>query len=380
MVINNIDLIDDLMNGMMGTITDVKVNEEGIVTCIIVKFDNPKVGKERRKEFPQFSSKGTPIFRTEFSYQLPSKRGYKHSATAKLNQFPLRLAWAVTIHKVQGQTFVKGTQVVIHWSNRFKPGMAYVALGRCESLDDIYITEKFRVDKIKCDPEALRMSQELERRAEQITGLRDLWFVACNVTKLCFLNIRSLPKHHYDLQQDSVIMASDAICLAETWLGVNQSTETLSLDGYDLDTISVGHGKGVANYTRHALLSGQSSAAVSESFQVLRRTVSGVDIITIYRSTAHNIPEVALRVQELIDECDEEARVVIVGDLNFPGDEVNNLTYVLSRRGFKQIIKEPTHLGGNCIDHCYVKDPENVQHFLHSVYYSDHFALCITLR
>ena len=90
--------------------------------------------------------------------------------------------------------------------------------------------------------------------------------------------------------------------------------------------------------------------------------------------------EVALKVQELIDECGDEERIVIVGDLNFPGDEVNNFTYVLSRRGFKQIVKEPTHLGGRCIDHCYVKDPHNVQLLQHSVYYSDHTALCITLR
>ena len=114
--------------------------------------------------------------------------------------------------------------------------------------------------------------------------------------------------------------------------------------------------------------------------KVLRVNISGTDIITVYRSEGYNVPELALKVQELIDECGEDARIVIVGDLNFPGDEVNNFTYVLSRRGFKQIVKEPTHLGGRCIDHCYVKDPANVQLFLHAVYYSDHTALCITLR
>ena len=168
--------------------------------------------------------------------------------------------------------------------------------------------------------------------------------------------------------------------LAETWLGEGQPTHTLTLSDFHLENVSVGHGKGVANYCKKSLVSGHTAAAVSESFQVLRVRVSGVDVITVYRSEGYNIPAVALRVQELIDECGEDARVVIVGDLNFPGDETNNFTYVLSRRGFKQIVKEPTHLGGRCIDHCYVKDPDNVQHFMHSVYYSDHTALCITLR
>ena len=279
---------------------------------------------------------------------------------------------------MQGQTFIEGTQVVIHWSNLFKPGMAYVALGRCESLKDVFITEKFNAKKITCDSNALEMSHELDRRAAQISGLRDLWFLGCNVVKLSFLNIRSLPRHYEDLKRDSVMLTSNLICLAETWLGAEQSTGALALPGYNLETVSRGHGKGVACYTQH--MSGPSTAAASESFQVLRVRVSSLDVITVYRSEAYNIPEVALRVQEVIDECGEEARVVIVGDLNFPGNEVNNFTYVLSRRGFKQIVKEPTHLGGRCIDHCYVKDPGNVQHFQHSVYYSDHTALCITLR
>ena len=258
--------------------------------------------------------------------------------------------------------------------------MAYVALGRCESLSDIHITEKFSAKQIRCNPIALEMSQELEGRASQISGLRDIWFLGCKVIKVSFLNVRSLPRHHEDLHRDSVMLASDAICLAETWLSNNQSTEALTLPGYELETVSRGHGKGVANYAKKSLLSRPFAAVVSDSFQVLRMRVSGVVIITVYRSEAYNIPALALRVQELIDECEDEERVVIVGDLNFPGNEVNNFTYVLSRRGFKQIVQEPTHLGGRCIDHCYVKDPSNVQHFLHSVYYSDHTALCITLR
>ena len=51
-------------------------------------------------------------------------------------QFPLRLAWAITIHKSQGLTFQKA---VIDAGAAFAPGHVYVALSRCTSLEGIIL-------------------------------------------------------------------------------------------------------------------------------------------------------------------------------------------------------------------------------------------------
>lgn len=71
-------------------------------------------------------------------------------------QFPLALGWAITIHKSQGLTF---DNIVIHCPYVFAPGMLYVALSRCTSMEGI-VTDFFISRKaIKVDKELLAFNK-----------------------------------------------------------------------------------------------------------------------------------------------------------------------------------------------------------------------------
>ena len=63
----------------------------------------------------------------------------KTSFQATGTQFPLMLAWAVTIHKCQGLTLSEIVIDMTHLKGKFKPGEAYAAFSRVKTLDKLHI-------------------------------------------------------------------------------------------------------------------------------------------------------------------------------------------------------------------------------------------------
>ena len=143
-LIFNIDVSDLLCNGALGTVLGVEEAQNGKITAVIVKFDNPVAGKQARERNPGLAKKypdGTIVKKMEQEYSL-TRTQELISSTARLIQFPLVLAWAVTVHKFQGQTVKAPQKVVIDLKSVFEAAQAYVMASRVQELDQLYILEE----------------------------------------------------------------------------------------------------------------------------------------------------------------------------------------------------------------------------------------------
>ena len=85
-------------------------------------------------------------------------------------QFPLRLAWAITIHKSQGLTFEKA---IIDAGSAFAHGQTYVALSRCKSLDGIILSSKISRSCIICDQSVTQFNKHLTEKPVNDKDLTD---------------------------------------------------------------------------------------------------------------------------------------------------------------------------------------------------------------
>ncbi len=73
-------------------------------------------------------------------------------------QFPIRLAWAITIHKSQGLTFDKA---IIDAGEAFAPGQVYVALSRCTNLQGMILRSRLKKNSFFSDPRIIQFSRTI---------------------------------------------------------------------------------------------------------------------------------------------------------------------------------------------------------------------------
>lgn len=102
-----------------------------------------------------------PVTWERYRYSFdPHIKELSRDVVAEFTQLPLRLAWAVTIHKAQGATY--DTAIIDLGSGAFAPGQTYVALSRLTSLDGLYLTRPLRPSDVRVDPHVNRFMESFE--------------------------------------------------------------------------------------------------------------------------------------------------------------------------------------------------------------------------
>ena len=123
------------VNGSVGTV--VKID-----STVYVELDG-----ERHEVQPSVWDK------YRYSYSAATKE-LKKEVVAEFTQFPLRLAWAVTIHKSQGKTYESA--IVDLGQRSFAPGQTYVALSRISTIDGLYLSRPLRPSDVIVDEHVQR--------------------------------------------------------------------------------------------------------------------------------------------------------------------------------------------------------------------------------
>lgn len=142
-------------NGMIGEVA--AVNDAGMIVR----------GKDNGDEFQLL-----PEEWGNYKYVLNEEtKEITEEIEGTFRQYPIRLAWAITIHKSQGLTFERA---IIDARNSFAHGQTYVALSRCKTLEGMVLESPLRREAIISDSTVDNFTKEVERNKPGNRQLHDM--------------------------------------------------------------------------------------------------------------------------------------------------------------------------------------------------------------
>jgi exonuclease III len=333
-----------------------KFNKDMSLKQVYVHFFNEDCGRDTRKNFADLQTKFPgknvlPIDRIEVQYSL-SKKGTGGNSNATAIQFPLRLAFASTAHKVQGLTVAKPNNLVVDLRTVRDPAQAYVILSRVQALSQLFILESVCADRITASMSAMDELKRMERDAINADPVRKSSIISCN--------IRSIRKNFDNFISASATKRAKVMCLQETWLDPSDSASHCNLlpenTGWKQHNNSVGKGKGISTFfTEEYEL---EKDITNPSYQMTKITSERLEIINVYRSIG---AETENLLEDLCSLISPGKQTLLLGDFNlcFMSESFHQLFQALKGMGYKQIVEDPTSIKGRLIDLAFISPTDS---------------------
>ncbi|XP_062610917.1 uncharacterized protein LOC134272746 [Saccostrea cucullata] len=227
MLTRNINVEDGLVNGAIGYISAFELGtnqKRNRVEGIRIVFESKEIGKLQGKK----TCHGNEVLIQRIQEDIKEK----NTKNVVRHQFPLKLAWACTAHKVQGMT---ANSVVVNLDRTFAPGQAYVAISRVTSQKGLYIETKDENElpkKIYANPDVKSALEKMAKLIPEHDSL-NLHPKDGKFKTIVLLNVQSLRGHFLDLKSDTRFLHADFICITETWLTDNESTKNLEIHDFE---------------------------------------------------------------------------------------------------------------------------------------------------
>lgn len=132
-------------NGKIGTVKEINLDKHQVIVSFPNEEDDVEVKRETWENIRYSYNKGEDKIEEE--------------VMGTFSQFPLRLAWAITIHKSQGLTFDKA---IIDAGTSFAAGQVYVALSRLRGLEGLVLRSKVPSYAIRTDAQVVNFMKQME--------------------------------------------------------------------------------------------------------------------------------------------------------------------------------------------------------------------------